>query len=204
MKRLTVLLSVGALLMTLAAGMALAATVSCQINVVCLAGAETGDGQGPDALTGTTGKDAMYGFTGNDLLSGDSGEDEMSGFTGNDFLSGMGGDDDLIGGAGADRLFGGPNDDFLYGGSGVDRMNTGGTSTAPGTSEEAFVHARDGNAETICVPDTSGAFSVYIDMSLDTVKGGTDCSQVIHSPSSARSASAADVSGGSILSNEDL
>jgi len=82
--------AVGLLLLSLAAGDA-------------LAGAELG-GRGDDALRGSGQADRLAGF---------GGEDGIWGLGGDDGLSGGGGEDKLYGGPGRDELLGGAGDDFL-------------------------------------------------------------------------------------------
>ncbi len=82
--------AVGLLLLSLAAGDA-------------LAGAELG-GRGDDELSGAAQDDRLAGF---------GGEDGIWGLEGDDGLSGGAGGDELYGGPGQDVLYGGAGDDFL-------------------------------------------------------------------------------------------
>jgi Ca2+-binding RTX toxin-like protein len=86
----TLLVVVGALLLALAAGEALA-----------------------DAELGGGGDDALRGADGGQRLAGFGGEDGIWGLAGDDGLSGGGGDDELYGGPGRDALLGGAGDDFI-------------------------------------------------------------------------------------------
>jgi Ca2+-binding RTX toxin-like protein len=83
-------------------GMALAATVSCQVNVECFGT------KNADTLEGTALRDYEYGRGGADTLRG------------------LGEDDSLYGQGGSDMLFAGPGGDNLVGGAGNDAMNGGG------------------------------------------------------------------------------
>jgi Ca2+-binding RTX toxin-like protein len=67
--------------------------------------------QGDDTQTGSTSRDAMYGFEGNDTLFGGGGNDPLYGGVGNDTL---------IGGTGNDVLFGDVGTDVMRGGGGRD------------------------------------------------------------------------------------
>ncbi len=64
-------------------------------------------------LTGTPGRDTLYGGTGDDFIDGG---------TGNDTIYGGEGNDTIFGGPGHDLIFGGPGDDLIYGGTGNDRL----------------------------------------------------------------------------------
>lgn len=98
-----VLLAVLAALV-LSSGVALAATVTCQVNVDCYGTSKA------DTLKGTAEKDYIYGRGSADILKGlDNG----------DRLYGQGGGDRLLGGAGLDFLVGGAGNDELKGGAGA-------------------------------------------------------------------------------------
>jgi Ca2+-binding RTX toxin-like protein len=78
-----------------------------------------------DTLTGTSGADTLYGYSGNDTLNGGFGDDTLYGGAGNDTLNGGFGDDILYGGAGNDYLYGGVDNDTLYGEEGNDYLYGG-------------------------------------------------------------------------------
>ena len=92
MRRTITATIIGALLLALAAGTALAM-------------------HGP--FYGTAGSDTFYGNPGDDLAYGYGGDDYLAGSTGNDRIHG---------GADFDRIYGGANNDQLYGGNGSDRI----------------------------------------------------------------------------------
>src|SRR5215212_248184 len=96
--RMTLVGVVSALMLTLSAGVALAAVLSGT--------------DGHDRLVGGSESDLIYGKGGNDFLSGARGSDVVYGGPGNDFMADLGGDDVLLGGTGDDTLFG---DDVLQG-----------------------------------------------------------------------------------------
>jgi Ca2+-binding RTX toxin-like protein len=98
-RRVTLALSLGALLIALAATVALAAT-------------RYGT-DGHDVLRGTDDADQMYGYTGDDIISGLSGNDMMYGGWGDDALWGSYGEDNLYGRSGADDLHGMGGNDYL-------------------------------------------------------------------------------------------
>jgi Ca2+-binding RTX toxin-like protein len=67
-----------------------------------------------NSLTGTTGRDLIYGRGGEDTLDGGEGNDVLYGGDGNDTLYGGEGDDQLTGGEGADYMEGGNGNDTYY------------------------------------------------------------------------------------------
>ena len=98
MKRFGLVLVVGALLLALSAGVALAVFEVCENDCV-----------------GTRGDEA-----GQDTLIGDNSDNEMIGKSAADQLDGRGGDDTLRGQSGNDTLVGGDGNDEIYMGSGYD------------------------------------------------------------------------------------
>ena len=92
----------------------------------CLYGSARSDrlvgGASSDILSGAAGNDRLDGGPGPDFLSGGAGADVLLGGTGNDVLEGGAGADVLDGGTGNDVLRGGPGNDVLYGGPGNDRL----------------------------------------------------------------------------------
>src|SRR5919202_1887566 len=110
-RRLALLLAfiMGAL--WLSSGIALAATITCQVGVDCLGTKKA------DTLNGTAAEDYIYGRGGGDILKG---------FGKPDQLYGQGGGDSLLGGPAADDLTGGSGNDTLSGGTGNDRYSFGG------------------------------------------------------------------------------
>lgn len=83
----------------------------------------TGDDD-DNVLTGTSGKDTIFGYAGNDLLTGLGGADTIEGGDGFDILIGDA-DSSVTVQGGADTLKGGLGDDLLIGGAGVDRLSGG-------------------------------------------------------------------------------
>jgi Ca2+-binding RTX toxin-like protein len=104
MRRTVLLLVVGALIIALAAGAALAVL-------------RVGNDQ-PDTLRGTLGdnkgQDTLLGLGGGDLLVGRSAADQLAGGFGPDRLEGNDGNDTLDGGRGEDDIFTGSGFDFVY------------------------------------------------------------------------------------------
>ncbi len=104
MRRTVVLLVVGASMLVLAAGVALAAL-------------RVGNDQ-PNTLRGTygddKGQDTLLGKGAGDLLVGRSAADQLAGGSGPDRLYGNEGNDTLDGGPGRDRIFTGFGFDFVY------------------------------------------------------------------------------------------
>jgi hypothetical protein len=148
MRRTTVLLVAMAATVALAAGAALAATVTGTDGPDILQGTMKADRIG--ALAG----DDLYGLNGPDTYRGGDGEDSLSeyanaggpappagdGYTGKDVMYGEGGSDHLEGARGDDTLYGGPNSpdnpdpsdptpespEFLDGNTGDDTLKGGG------------------------------------------------------------------------------
>ena len=109
MKGTIPVLVVGALMIGLAAGAALAVL-------------RVGDSS-PNTLRGTTGdnqgQDALLGFGSGDLLVGRSAADQLAGGFGADRLKGNDGNDTLDGGRGQDRILTGRGFDFVYAADGI-------------------------------------------------------------------------------------
>jgi Ca2+-binding RTX toxin-like protein len=115
-KRIMVAMGLMAALLVVAAGVAWAATVNCQVGEPCVG---TDD---PDRLNGTDQRDNMRArqdddllrdLSGADIMHGDhppvqdsttDGDDELFGNNGEDSLAGLGGSDLLKGGAQADHI----------------------------------------------------------------------------------------------------
>lgn len=104
MKRFGLVLVVGALLLALSAGLAMAVL-------------REGD-NGNDRLVGTSGdevgQDTLIGKGGEDELTGRSAADQLDGGPGDDDLRGQPGNDTLVGGSGNDDIFMGPGFDFVF------------------------------------------------------------------------------------------
>jgi len=104
MKRVAAIVGLGALMLALAAGVALAVL-------------EVGN-DNPNTLTGTNGdnkgQDTLLGLGAGDKLIGRSAADQLSGGPGDDRLEGNDGNDTLDGGRGNDLIFTGRGFDFVY------------------------------------------------------------------------------------------
>jgi hypothetical protein len=117
--------SMGAALI-LAAGVAWAATVNCQVGEPCVG---TDD---PDRLNGTNNPDDMFARQDDDLLRGLSGADLMLGDRPNVQDSTTDGDDELFANEGKDTLAGLGGSDLLRGGAQADRIEAREASENPG------------------------------------------------------------------------
>jgi Ca2+-binding RTX toxin-like protein len=125
MRRMVLLLTVMAVALVLASGVALA------VNKVGT--------NGPDTLSGTNGSDTLMGKGGDDTLFSRAGTDTLLGGSGKDRLVGgkkvgtayrtQGGHKDLLGGSGNDNIVGGRGSDTIVGGEGNDLLATGDTLT---------------------------------------------------------------------------
>jgi hypothetical protein len=105
MKRIVLVLTVGAMLLVQAAGMALAAPYSGTPGEDGVATAKTYNGTAAD-----------------NILRADKGDNYMYGRGGDDRMYGNGGNDKMFGGPGNDKMFGGPGSDRISGGAGNDRI----------------------------------------------------------------------------------
>lgn len=113
MKRMVMVLTIGALFLALAAGVALATDYYGNPY------AET--------IRGSNGDDVIRGAGGGDFLSGGLGDDRLYGGAGDDGLYGNAGNDTLTGGNGPDRIVGGSGNDTVYsvGDDSVDYVDCG-------------------------------------------------------------------------------
>jgi hypothetical protein len=152
MRRTLLLVATTALLMLVAVGAALAASIDCP---TASGGYCYGTNSG-DALYGTSNVDREYGYGGSDLMNGYGGGDFMYG--GNE--TGLG--DKMRGGAGADLVNGQGGDDLINGGPGRDTLKTGRGSDR--------VEAKDGEKDTITC---DGSDAVSYDVGLDVLEGCT-------------------------------
>jgi Ca2+-binding RTX toxin-like protein len=121
MRRAILLLTVVAVALVVASGLALAQVVTCPTgaNGLCV-GTDEGD-----PLNGTTGPDDMRGLRGKDTLNAAAEFDLLSGGRGDDTLNGDLDSDQLNGGLGRDALNGGAKDDtyVFVNGWGRDRIS---------------------------------------------------------------------------------
>jgi Ca2+-binding RTX toxin-like protein len=104
MRRFATVVALGALMLVLAAGVALAV-----LRV---------SDNGPNTLEGTPGnndgQDTLFGLGAGDTLVGKSAADQLVGGSGPDKLEGNDGNDTLVGGSGQDRIFTGGGFDFVF------------------------------------------------------------------------------------------
>ena len=117
MRRLVLLLTVMAVALVVASGVAVAVS---KIGT-----------NGPDTLRGTNGNDDLLGKGGNDKLFGLAGRDNLLGGSGKDLVFGgnerrlSGGDKNLVGGSGNDEILGGLGGDNILGEEGNDLVADG-------------------------------------------------------------------------------
>ena len=117
MRRLVLLLTVMAVALVVASGVAVAVS---KIGT-----------NGPDTLRGTNGNDDLLGKGGNDKLFGLAGRDNLLGGSGKDMVFGgnerrlSGGDKNLVGGSGNDEILGGLGLDNILGEEGNDLVADG-------------------------------------------------------------------------------
>ncbi|MGI8909603.1 MAG: hypothetical protein ACR2JR_03485 [Rubrobacteraceae bacterium] len=157
---------VGALLLALSAGVALAATINCTGGL----------------CEGTDKKDTLFGVSGFDEINGKGGADKIFGKSGDDILRGdfnsnpsaVEGDDEVYGGAGKDFLLGEGGDDLLNGGKGRDFIDAkdpskNSTDAVKGGRGRDEIESTDREKDVIdCGPGVVD--KVRFDRRLDTVK----------------------------------
>jgi Ca2+-binding RTX toxin-like protein len=119
--RAIVALLAGTLALMLAAGVAWAATVQCQVGAEMCVGTKN-----PDTITGTSGQDYIRALAGADLARGLGEDDSIVGGRGSDTVKGGNGPDELLWGGEAGPTLDGPftdaSDDYTYGGAGNDHL----------------------------------------------------------------------------------
>jgi Ca2+-binding RTX toxin-like protein len=141
MKRASVTLLVGALLLAALGGVALAKVERGTPENDTIVGTRNAD-----RLVGRGGNDRIEGRRGDDELYGGEDNDEAFGARGEDLLDGASGTDVLLGGPGADRMRGGGGGDYLFDGR---QVHTGGSRTEASRDElhgeagDDFLYARN-------------------------------------------------------------
>ncbi|MFQ1699919.1 MJ1477/TM1410 family putative glycoside hydrolase [Loktanella agnita] len=116
------------------------------------AGDDVMNGKGKaDVMAGGNGNDEMYGGNGADELFGNAGDDTLDGGRGNDYMEGGSGADNLLGGRGRDTLLGGNGDDYLEGGSGHDILSggRGDDELSGGKGDDTFVFEANSGYDVI-------------------------------------------------------
>jgi len=109
-------------------------------------------------LQGTSGNDALIGYSTDDIIQALAGNDNLYGHAGQDLLDGGAGDDYLFSGAGNDTLDGGAGNDKLYGGS--DNLDSA-------NGNDTYLFSRGDGQDTIYDYDTTPG-------NLDTILLGDD------------------------------
>jgi hypothetical protein len=148
-KRIMVAMGLMAALLVVAAGVAWAATVNCQVGEPCVG---TDD---PDRLNGTDQRDNMRARQDDDLLRGRSGADVMFGDHPPVQDSTTDGDDELFGNNGEDLLGGLGGSDVLKGGGQADHIEAReasrnrGEDTVGGGGGKDVIFAQDDEFDTI-------------------------------------------------------
>jgi Ca2+-binding RTX toxin-like protein len=138
MRKTLLLLTTMALALLLAAGVALAAPITCQVGVTC------NGTSSDDTITGTTSNDTIKGLGGNDTISALDGIDKINGGPNNDTMDGGAGNDtyQFANFWGIDRI--------SADSGGVDTLSFA-LHTQPYTSSGAGVRASlSGNGPTTC------------------------------------------------------
>jgi Ca2+-binding RTX toxin-like protein len=175
-RRAALFLLAGAVVLAVAAGVAFAATVNCQVEVVCVGT------NGPDKLLGTDSPDRMEALQGDDVLRGFSGRDQLVGDRadrpddppdGNDQLYGNLGRDFLTGEGGSDLLKGGPRRDEIDVHDNFNLVTNPGEDTVfGGFGDDDITRAEDGFKDTIDCGEGSQDRVLGYDEGLDEI---TNC-----------------------------
>lgn len=167
MRRLTLLLAAMGMALVMVAGVALADTINCFPNRLCVGT------DGPDTLNGTSshdyldarqGNDQLYGHEGYDILDGDAWDATDTSTDGNDHIGGGQNSDELYGYGGNDKLLGRSGGDFIFA---EESSANEGEDVIRGEEGNDYILARDGVKDTInCGPGKYD--TVFFD------KGGID------------------------------
>jgi Ca2+-binding RTX toxin-like protein len=187
-RRAALFLLAGAVVLAVAAGVAFAATVNCQVDIPCVGT------DGADELYGTASSDEMLAGRGDDLLVGRRGRDELDADSRGLPTTALDGDDQAYGNRGRDLLHGYGGDDLLKGGSGDDEINAIdlfffdnnlGEDTVLGDGGNDDIDAKNELLDTIDCGDGFDRVVSY-DVGLDEI---TDC-EILFPPADATAAQA--------------
>lgn len=173
MKRATISMVVGTLLLILAAGTAVAAVVDC-VGGDCFGTPDN------DTLNGSAREDFIHGLGGADVVSGLGSNDVLYAYSGVFDFSG-GGDDRLRGGEGSDRLYGDSGNDTLYGDLGDDELlgTGGGDDTVVGGGGADHVAANWVGSHDVVAGGDGEDFIEATDQTKDVVDCGTGRDRVL-------------------------
>jgi Ca2+-binding RTX toxin-like protein len=178
MRRAILLLTLIPVTVLLAAGVALAAVITCPTGP----GGECQGTDEADKITGSQGADEIDALGGNDNVLGRSSGDFIYGQVGNDRLSGDGGPDEIYGGPGddidldgdarIDKIYGEEGNDLeLDGDKGNDELYGGpGDDGGPPTSENIQRHGLRGEGGENLVRGNEGADTINAQWAVD--RGG--------------------------------
>ena len=117
------------------------------------------------SISGSAGRNRLYGNIGNDKLRGGAGDDDLFGGAGNDELDGGADHDRLYGGVGDDRLTGEAGDDILDGGAGRDVMRGGdGKDLLISYDADGLIDGGH-NIDTIYLDRSTATADIFVDIS---------------------------------------
>ena len=168
MRRLSLLLAIVLTALVVISGVALADTIDCIANRICVGT------DGPDTLDGTShfdyldarqGNDVLYGHEAYDVLDGDAYDAPDSSTDGNDRLGGGQNFDELYGYGGNDKLLGRSSGDFIFA---EESSENEGEDVVQGNEGNDWILARDGVKDTIGC-GTGKHDTVFFDQGIDTV-----------------------------------
>jgi Ca2+-binding RTX toxin-like protein len=125
------------------------------------------DNSNADNITGTNGRDLIFGGLDNDQLDGLDGDDLIWGGHGDDQITGKGGNDYISAGDANDTVTGGPQQDILLGDEGDDDLD-GGTQ-----NDIVF-----GGTMNDTVKGGDGADELYGQEGQDSINGGEDVDRI--------------------------
>jgi Ca2+-binding RTX toxin-like protein len=194
MRRLSLLLAIVVTALVVISGVALADTIDCIANRICVGT------DGPDTLYGTSQSDYLQGLQGNDQLYGREGYDTLDGDAFEARDTSTDGNDRLGGGQKYDELYGyGGNDKYLgrWGGDLIfaeeSSENEGEDVVWAGEGND-YILARDGVKDTIGC-GTGKYDTVFFDQGIDTVSDSCERKRGgVYSAASASSGATEEVS----------
>jgi len=177
-RRVALLVLAGAVALVVTAGVAFAATIQCQVGLVCVGT------DGPDKLLGTDSPDEMHALEGDDVLRGLSGRDRLIGDSGDLPDDPPDGNDQLYGNRGRDFLSGKGGSDLLKGNGGIDEIdahdnfnlvtNPGEDTVFGGFGDDDITRAEDGFKDTIDCGEGSQDRVLGYDEGLDEVSSNCE------------------------------
>ena len=149
------------------------------MTIIRTKGGESKGTDAADIITGSSGRDRLYGRGGDDYIKGGKAKDKLYGDSGNDTIYGDNSNDTIEGGSGNDKIYGGSGNDKIEAGKGNDRIDGGkGNDKIYGNSGKNFIIGNKGNdkiyagsgAETFYYAKNAGKDTIYNANSSDKIQ----------------------------------